>query len=105
MTKKEIVIIADYSQQQPLTLTDLCLTCHVTTDFIYDLIEYEIIYPQAREEEDWLFDLSQLQRLKTVLRLQNDLELNLAGAALVLELLDRINDLESKVELLERIVR
>jgi chaperone modulatory protein CbpM len=37
-----------------------------------------------------------------VLRLQHDLEINLAGAALAMDLMDQIDQLKAQVELLEK---
>lgn len=99
---KQIMIIADYTHTEALTLDELCETCGVSTDFIYDLLEYEIIKPTGHHPEEWLFDLNQLQRIKTTLRLQRDLEINLAGIALILDLLDEIHTLQARVEFLEK---
>jgi chaperone modulatory protein CbpM len=42
-----------------------------------------------------------LQRARVALRLQNDLDVNLAGAALALELLDELDELRARVQRLE----
>lgn len=95
MTKKELVIIADYSHQTHLTPEELCEICGISADFMHDLIMYEIIHPSAQDE----FDLAQLQRVKRVLRLQHDLEINLAGIAVVLDLLDQLDELREQISL------
>lgn len=102
MSEKEIVIIADYSQDTPLTLAELCEICDIPSDFIYHLIEYEIIHPRGSAPNEWVFELAELKRIKTVLRLQRDLEINLAGAAVVLDLLDQLKALDEEVELIEK---
>jgi len=43
-----------------------------------------------------------LLRVQTTLRLQRDLEVNLAGAVLALELLDEIKQLRQQVAFLQR---
>jgi chaperone modulatory protein CbpM len=45
----------------------------------------------------WRFDGVSLRRARTALRLNHDLELNAAGVALVLDLLERIDQLESRL--------
>ena len=42
------------------------------------------------------------RRARTAIRLQRDLDINLAGAALVLELLDEIDTLRSRLHVLDR---
>lgn len=102
MTKKELMIIADYSHATPLTLEELCEACGISSDFINDLLEYEIIQLEGDTPDQWVFDLVQLQRIKTAIRLQRDLEVNFAGIAVVLDLLEEIERLRRKAELLER---
>ncbi|WP_293469970.1 chaperone modulator CbpM [Polaromonas sp.] len=42
-----------------------------------------------------------MQRARVALRLQTDLDVNLAGAALALELLDELDELRARVQRLE----
>ena len=99
--KKSLVIVANYTQEKPLTLDELCEVCHISTDFIHNLIEYDIIHPYGTVPEEWVFDMMHLQRIKMALRLQHDLEVNLAGIALVLDLLDEMEELRARAEFLE----
>lgn len=100
--EKEIIIIADYSQQQTLNLSDLCHLTGLSEEDIYLLIEHEIILPTGNSPKNWQFDMAQLTRINIALRLQRDLEINLPGIALILELLDKLEELEEKNKLLER---
>lgn len=102
MVKNELVIIADYSQETLLTLDELCEICGISYDFINELIEYEIVHPQGGAPDEWVFDLDHLQRIKTALRLQRDLEVNLAGVTVVLDLLDELEELRARMKLLEK---
>ena len=45
----------------------------------------------------WRFHISSVRRVRTVVRLQRDLGVNLPGAALALELLDRIAELQRRL--------
>jgi chaperone modulatory protein CbpM len=95
MTKTELVIIADYSEESLVSLAELCDVCGIRIDSVHDYIEYEIIRPVGNRPEEWVFDLTQMRRMKTALRLQHDLEVNLAGAALVLDLLEELEQLRA----------
>lgn len=94
-----LIIVADYAKTPRLTLDELCEICQISPGVIKELVNYAIVHPQA--EEQWYFDLEQLRRIKTALRLQHDLELNLAGVALVLDLLNEVQELRAKAEWLE----
>lgn len=102
MKKNEIVIIADYSADSSLTLDELIEACHADPDFIRELIEYGILYQHTGSPADWEFDITHLQRVKTAQRLQHDLEVNMAGVAIVLDLLDEMEELQSKIDLFEK---
>ena len=101
MAKKELIIVADYSQQEPLTLEDLCRICNISADFIQDLVDYDIIHG-ANEIEERLFDMQELQRIQTAIRLQRDLEVNLPGVALALELLEELEELRAQMDLIRK---
>jgi chaperone modulatory protein CbpM len=99
---KDVVIIADYTEQTSLTLDELCDICRLTGSELQVFIEYDIVQPNGQKPEEWLFDLMQLQRIQTAMRLQRDLELNLAGVVVVLDLLQQMEQLQSRLLLLER---
>ncbi|VVC75310.1 Chaperone modulatory protein CbpM [Aquicella siphonis] len=102
MVKHELMIIADYSDESSLTLEELCSICQISPDTVQEFIAYEIIHPAQSRRDQPLFGLAELQRVKTALRLQHDLEVNMAGVALVLDLLDEMESLRARAEFLER---
>jgi len=77
-----------------VTLADLCRSCTVETQTVTTLVAEGILDPMGGDVEHWRFTVGSLRRVKTVIHLQRDLGVNLAGAALALDLLDRIAELE-----------
>ncbi|MCD6039108.1 MAG: cbpM [Gammaproteobacteria bacterium] len=103
MPKKDLIVTTIEAEFEPeLSLEELCETCHITPDFICELIEYGTLEPQSVALKTWRFNARHLQRIQRVLRLQHDLEINLAGAALAVDLMDQIDRLKEKIELLEK---
>lgn len=102
MTKKEIVIIADYAHDELVTLQELSELCNISADLIEVLIKEGIIEPLSGTSQDYLFGTDELQRVKMVVRLQRDLQVNLEGVALVLDLLDEVKELRARMQLVER---
>lgn len=80
-----------------LTLDDLCVACAVHAERIVELVEEGVLEPAVREPGSWRFGGSSLRRARVALRLQRDLEINLAGVALALELLDEIESLRARL--------
>ena len=101
MEKQGFVIIADYTDETELSFNEICEICHVPSNVIQHLIQYDVIHPKSTEPE-MKFDLAQLQRVQTALRLQHDLEINLIGVALVLDLLDEVKDLREQAAFFEK---
>lgn len=102
MAKKEIVIIADYNEEDFLSLNELCEVCGVSREVIDDLFRYGIIQIETNNIQASQFDPMQLERIQKALRLQHDLEINLQGIAVVLDLLDEIENLRTRTKLLEK---
>jgi len=92
-------------EQTELTLADICRACAAQTDMIVELVHEGVLEPQGNAGNDapdrWHFSGVHLQRARVALRLQNDLGVNLAGAALALELLDELDALRARLQLLE----
>ena len=77
-----------------VTLDDLCRSCMVETETITSLVSEGILDPKGKDIKHWRFSITSLRRVKTVIHLQRDLGVNLAGAALALELMDQIAELK-----------
>ena len=77
-----------------VTIDDLCRSCTIELETVTLLVKEGILDPVGADATNWQFRVTSLRRVKTVIHLQRDLGVNLAGAALALELLDRISELE-----------
>ena len=102
MEKKEVLIIADYAMDSQLTLQELCDICSISPELVRQLIAYEIIVPVDGHADEYYFNLTQFKRLQSALRLQRDLDINLAGIAIVLDLLDEVRELRAHAALLNK---
>jgi len=88
-------------EQTELSLDDLCRACEAEADRIMELVQEGVLAPAGSAPAEWRFSGLHLQRARIALRLQNDLDVNLAGAALALELLDELDELRARVQRLE----
>lgn len=85
-------------QQTELTLDEISRTCAVQVGFIIELVEEGVIAPLAGSEPDsWRFSGAQGHHVTVAWRLQRDLGVNLAGAALALQLLDEVETLRAQI--------
>lgn len=86
------------------SIVKLCRACSLPAEAIIKMVERGVIDPidSSLSYTHWQFPYTSLLRVQTALRLQRDLELNLAGAVLALELLDEIKQLRQQVVYLQR---
>jgi chaperone modulatory protein CbpM len=84
-------------EQTGLTLIEVCRACAVHAERIVELVEEGVLAPVGRETHLWRFSGAHLRRAAVALRLQRDLGVNLAGAALALELLDELEALRARL--------
>lgn len=102
---KGIVLVADHSEQTIISLQELCVACEIPENELLLLIEFDIIQPIQQKNNELYFATAHIHRIKTALRLQHDLELNLTGVAIILDLLDELHDMQSRLALLEKYSR
>ena len=104
MTSKEILRGQVIEEETTVTMQELCFNCAVEAEEILLMVEEGILDPAAGERSartepgtsgEWQFHISSVKRVRTVVHLQRDLGVNLAGAALALELLDQIFELKT----------
>lgn len=90
------VIVYD---DQLVSLTELCRNYALSAEQLLSMVEYGIIEPLDFQSShiQWQFTGNSTLRVQRALRLQHDLDLNIAGAALAIELLDEIKLLRDRL--------
>lgn len=96
MTKK-VLTGTLLDEKVHLSLTEISDACSTRTEWVVELVEEGILKPSGKERSHWRFSGNSLSRAHTARRLQHDLEINLAGVALVLDLLEQIEALRSNI--------
>ena len=95
-----LVHIGTVIEEDSLTLGQLCRACGVHADWIISLVEEGIIEPQGEDMRLWRFSGASLVRARAALRIQRDLSVNLAGIALVLDLMEELESLRAHMNTL-----
>ncbi len=86
-------------ETQAVSLAELCHCCSLSAEQIVSMIEQGIVEPiESRVTiSHWQFSGESVLRIQTAIRLKSDLGVNLAGAALALDLLDEVKSLRQQV--------
>jgi chaperone modulatory protein CbpM len=101
MTRQTVltgIVVEDSSE---FTLGELSRACGKPAEWILALVEEGVIEPVGADQTHWHFPGHCLRRVRIVQRLQSDLGVNLAGAALALELLEEVETLRNRIAALE----
>jgi len=93
-----LVHIGTVIEDDSLTLEQLCQACGVQPDWVISLVEESIIEPHGEEIHSWRFSGASLVRVRSALRLQRDLGVNLAGIALALDLMEELESLRAQIK-------
>lgn len=84
------------------TLRQVCRSTGVHAEEIVEMVEVGLLEPRGHGPDEWRFPPYTLVRVHSALRLRRDLEVNLPGAALALELMEEVRRLRERLAALER---
>lgn len=97
MPNHHVVIVADYTQDSWYTLDELADMTGLPKSMILELIAHDIIVAEKER-----VNAIQLQRLQKISRLHHDLEINLAGLVLAMNLMDELASLRERLQLMDK---
>jgi chaperone modulatory protein CbpM len=93
MQKFQITLYHKGAQQ--MTIDELAAAANLHPSLIERFFEFGLI--DAINDSPMLFDATAIKRARVAARLRRDLGINLAGIAVILDLLDRLNDLQRQI--------
>jgi chaperone modulatory protein CbpM len=81
-----------------LTVQDLSRICAVEERHIVEFVEEGVLNVVRIDTSEWHFTGAALRRARLALRLERDLELNMPGIALALQLMEELDLLRSELQ-------
>ena len=99
MTKRDTDALPGpiFEEITEITIVELREVCSIETKLVDEMIDEGILEPISGLGEKRRFPYNSVRRTRTVIHLRRDLGLNLAGAALALDLLERIENLRAQL--------
>jgi chaperone modulatory protein CbpM len=88
---------AIFEESNLLTVEELSRICAVDERHIVELVDEGVISVVEVGTVQWRFSGTALRRTRLALRLERDLELNLAGVALALDLMEEVERLRREL--------
>lgn len=84
------------------TMVELCQVTEVSTEDLIELVEHGIVEPSGDAPDDWVFDARVAGVVKRANRLRRDLDIDWAGIALALDLLEKLEQLQVENKMLSQ---
>ncbi|WP_068323760.1 chaperone modulator CbpM [Polynucleobacter yangtzensis] len=81
-----------------MTIVELSHASRTPEDLIMTWVSEGVLSPAGSSPQDWRFSGDSLRKAKTAAHLTYDLELNVPGVALALDLLDEIAQLRARLK-------
>lgn len=80
-----------------MSIVEISQATRAPEELIMSWVSEGVLSPAGSSPEDWRFSGDSLKRAKTAAHLTHDLELNIPGVALALDLLDEITRLRNQL--------
>jgi chaperone modulatory protein CbpM len=95
MTRDELDVLMGQllDDSLELELEEFCRICHASEEFVLALVAEGVIEPHGADRTGWRFSGLSVRRTQVAIRLHHDLDVNLPGVALAVELLEEIDRL------------
>ena len=104
-TGKTGTLVLWRTQHFLLPIEDLARGAGLHIDVVEELVEFGVIEPVPGMASPLLFAVSAIDRLRCVMRLRRDLGVNLAGAAVIVEMGERLRSLRAELERLHQLAK
>jgi chaperone modulatory protein CbpM len=96
-TNKTVLVGTILEEEVVLSLGELCRASRLSAERVIELAEEGVVEPIGRSPERWQFRGASLRRIRCAERLKEDLGVNTAGVALVLDLLEELDELRTRL--------
>lgn len=94
----ELVLGSVIEEESYLTLVELCQASRASEEHVMAWVFEGVLEPVGETPQDWRFTGQSLRRARLALSFSLDLEINPAGVALALDLLDEIAALRARLQ-------
>jgi chaperone modulatory protein CbpM len=79
------------------TTKAICLYHKISNDILSDMVSWGIASPSGATPERWLFSQDDYDRIGSASRFNKDLDINIPGAAMALQLLEELDRMRREV--------
>lgn len=101
MDNQTVVTAVLIDEHTTISIVDVCQRCGISEDVLLEMIEHGLFSQQVAYSKNMYFDEKKIGRIQAASRIQHDLDVNVPGVVLVLELLDELEQLRNQLHILQ----
>ncbi|WP_298628448.1 chaperone modulator CbpM [uncultured Legionella sp.] len=102
MKKDNLLIGMLIEETTTYTFVEVCHRYNIPEALLNEMIEYGLFPNQPTDPQKIAIDQKALRRIESAFRIHHDLGINLPGVALALELMDKMEKMQSELEILRK---
>jgi len=87
-----------------ISLVEIVSCTNIDQRRVVEMVDAGLLDPVGDVIEQWQFAARDLRRIRTAARLMNDLDVNLAGAVLILDLIEERDALLKRIAMLQKLI-
>ena len=101
MNKKDEVVEIEITEEKFYRIEEIAKKAEISQSSLRYYLRIGLITPAKEDKGYYLLKESTLYRIKKIQRLKKDLGVNLSGVSIILDLLERIEDMERQLSQLK----
>jgi chaperone modulatory protein CbpM len=102
MNTPQIIIGVLIEETSSMPFEEVCNRYNIPKELLIDMIEHGLFSNPAHDIEHTQLNPKDLRRIESAFRLHRDLEINLPGVAVALELLEELEYLRTELDILRK---
>ena len=98
MMPRELLVF-DFENGTPhYSVEQVCRMCEISLERLAAFVEFGVLKPAGHAPDEWIFPPHALMQTRRAVRLQRDLDLEMPGLALALDLLEEVAELRREIQ-------
>jgi chaperone modulatory protein CbpM len=102
MNKEHLIMGVLIEESTSISFKEVCQRYNIPKELLIEMIEYGLFSNPSSDIDKNQLKQSDLRRMESAFRLHRDLEINLPGVALALDLLEEIEQIRKELDILRK---
>ena len=104
MSEKNRITTVLIDESTTFSSIEICQRYHIPETLLIEMLEHGLFSNQSSRIEDLQINIKELNKIESAFRLHQDLDINLPGVVLALELLEKIEQLDNELSVLRKYI-